>query len=115
MDRFYVRFAGDNDFCNTVKSFMEAVAPRMLFAGEWRDITKEQIVALFNKHNFSMYALHQCHEVDVGAQEEDHMRNHLEIRVKDVYFDDEIDAFDNHNGDGCLAVEQHDGIGYYVM
>ena len=111
MDRFYVRFAGDNDFCNTVKSFMQAIAPRVLFAGEWRDITKEQVVALFNEHAFSLYALHQCFEV----QAEDRLRAYLRIKVGDVYFDDEIDAFDNHNGDGCLAVEQHDGIGYYVM
>ncbi len=115
MTRFYVRVAGNNDFYNTVRAFMEAIAPRVLLGGEWKDITKEQIVALFNKHNFSMYALHQHHKLQIDAKHEAHMRIHLEIGVKDVYFDEEIDAFDNQNGDGCIATEQHDGIGYYMM
>jgi len=43
MKRFYVRFAGDNDFCNTVKGFMKAISPRVF--SEWKGITKETIVS----------------------------------------------------------------------
>jgi len=110
MDRLYVRFAGDNDFCNTVKAFVQAIAPKVLL-GEWGNITKEQIVSLFNAHAFSMYALHQSHEISA----EESIRSYLEIMEKDVYFDSEIDAFNNHKGDGCLAAIEHEGIGYYVM
>lgn len=110
MNRLYVRFDGDNDFCTTVQAFVEAIAPRVML-GSWKNITKEEIVSLFNLTAFPLYSLHQCFETSA----EDRLRDYLEIQVKDVYFDDEIDSFDNYNGDGCLAAIEHDGIGYYVM
>jgi hypothetical protein len=113
MDRLYVRFAGDNDFCNTVKAFVQALAPKVLL-GEWRewgDVTKADIVRMFNAHAFSMYALHQCHT----KTPDESLRTYLQIEEKDVYFDAEIDAFTDHNGDGCLACLGYDDIEYYVM
>ena len=110
MKRFYVRLAGDNDFCNTVKAFMEAVAPRVF--SEWKGITKEAIVNLFNEHAYSLYCLHQSQDGQVAP----HMKNYLIIEVKDVYFDEEIDKFNNHNGDGCLAALMYDNsIQYFIM
>jgi len=110
MNRLYVRFAGDNDFSNTVEAFVKAVAPNILLDC-WQRITKEEIVQLFNDHAFSLYALHQCRKIKA----DEGLRSYLELRIEDVYFDDEIDDFTNHNNDGCLAVLEHDGIGYYVM
>jgi len=109
-ERLYVRFAGDNDFGQTVKAFIKAIAPKILL-GEWGGITKEDIVYLFNEHAFSMYALHQCHSFHANEK----IQSYLKIEVKDVYFDDEIDKFTNYNSDGCLAVLEHDKIGYYIM
>ncbi len=112
MKRLYVRLAGDNDFWKTVEAFVMAIAPHVLEGGKWAGITKEQIVALFNEHAFSLYALHQCHNLTP----EPNLRNHFPISTKDVYFDEEIDEFSNYNGDGCMACILHDEtIGYYPM
>lgn len=110
MNRLYVRFAGDNDFCMTVKAFVKAIAPRILL-DVWSDISKEEIVNLFNNHAFSLYALYQCH--DLCAKKD--LQNYLKIDSSCVYFDNEIDIFTNFNHDGCLAVLEHDDIGYYIM
>lgn len=53
MRQFYVRFAGDNDFINTVARFVKDIAPQLLI--EQREITKAQVVLLFNS---TAYALH---------------------------------------------------------
>lgn len=116
MNRLYVRFAGDNDFFITVKAFVMAIAPKILL-GEWENITKEEIVNLFNEHAYSMYALHQSRDIKTkayiygGAT----LQSYLQIETKDVYFDDEIDEFTNFNHDGCMAVLERDDIGYYMM
>ncbi len=109
-DRIYVRFAGDNDFAQTVKAFVKAIAPR-IFLGAWAHISKEDIVNLFNKHAFSLYALYQCHDL----HPDDSLRSYLNIEVKDVYFDEEIDEFTNFNHDGCMASLEFDDIAYYIM
>jgi hypothetical protein len=106
----YVRFAGDNDYINTVRAFVEAIAPKVLF-DTWRDISKEEIVELFNNHAFSLYALHQCWVTHADER----LRSYLKIEVKDVYFDEEIDEFTNYNNDGCLAAVEYQKIGYYIM
>jgi len=109
MDRLFVRFT-DNDFCTTVRAFVEAIAPNVLLGG-WTDVSKKDIVRLFNEHAFALYALYQCHNVNAAQN----LRAYLKIEATDVFFDDEIDTFTNLNGDGCLAVVEHDGIGYYMM
>lgn len=112
MRQLYVRFAGDNDFCNTMIAFVKAVAPRILL-GEWKDVSKQDIVSLFNQHAFSLYALHQSTEVmaDVSVQ------SYLKIEIKDVYFDDEVASFVDFNHDGCLAYLMYDDetVQYSVM
>lgn len=111
MNRLYVRFAGDNDFGNTVKAFVEAIAPRILL-GEWH-VSKQDVARLFNDTAFALYLLHQSRNPTLPDLRD--MRGYLRIEPKDVYFDEEIDAFTNHNHDGCLAVLEHDRIGYYIM
>jgi hypothetical protein len=111
MGRLYVRFAGDNDFSTTVKAFVEAIAPRVLL-GEWGDITKEEIVKLFNDSAYVLYTLHQKHNLKIDSSD---LTTYLMITVKDIYFDDEVDNFTNYNGDGCLAVLEYDKIAYYIM
>lgn len=109
--RLYVRFP-DNDFTTTVQAFVKAIAPHILFNdGQWGAITKLEIVRLFNEHAFALYALHQCHR----PMAEQQLRDYLQIEVKHVYFDDEIDSFTNHDSDGCLAYIGHDDIEYVVM
>ena len=113
----YVRFAGDNDFRKTVKAFVEAIAPRVLL-GDFPEITKEDIVMLFNKHAYSLYELHQRHTISAeeeGCYQKEPLRDYLQIEIKDVYFDDEAKEFTNYNSDGCMAVLEHDGIEYYIM
>jgi hypothetical protein len=103
MKKLYVRFAGDNDFGNVMLAFVKAIAPRIFFE-EWADITKEQIVELFNKTSSSLYYLHQSRNPFVR---DERIEEYLKIETKDVMFEDESDKFfcsgqDNH--DGCLAV-----------
>ena len=111
MRKFFVRFAGDNDFAQTVEGFVKSLAPR-IFYGCWDDITKALVVDLFNQHAFSFYALHQCNDF----APEERLRDYLKIEEKDVYFDDEVDGFINNNHDGCLAYITHNGdIEYHIM
>lgn len=110
MNRLYVRFPGDNDLVNTLQAFMRSVAPRVLL-DRWGDITKEQVVQLFNHTAFALYQLHQTYDLPADNS----TKNYLKISTKDVYFDEEIDSFTSHNGDGCMAVLEHDRIGYYIM
>ncbi len=103
MKRLYVRFAGDNDFGTTIRAFVEAIAPR-IFYEDWKNITKEQIVNLFNATSFSLYCLHQNHTQFFKGEER--LKDYLQIEEKDVMFDDESDDFLNSpqvNHDGCLA------------
>jgi hypothetical protein len=110
MKRLYVRLAADNDFIITMRAFVMAIAPNVLL-GYWGNVTKEEIVKLFNDNAFSLYALHQCHTLHA----EEYLRSYIQIKVENVYFDDEIDNFTNHNSDGCMAVLEQDDIKYYTM
>ena len=110
MTRFYVRFPGDNDFISTVEAFVKAIADRVLL-GDWGNITKSQVAELFNYTAPSLYRLYQTREIELSHDP----REYLTIESKDVYFDEEVDAFTNFNHDGCLAVIEHDRIGFYVM
>ncbi len=98
--KFYVNF-GDNDFHRTTRAFVEVLATRIFFE-DWGDITKEQIVELFNAHAYSLYCLHQA---DLGANPDETYREYLKIKVGKVYFDEEFDAIDPRmfNDEGCLA------------
>ena len=107
MRKLYVRFAGDNDFGTTVRAFVEAIAPR-IFYDDWKEITKEQIVNLFNTTSFSLYCLHQNRYQ--FFKEEERLKDYLQIEEKDVMFDDESNDFLNSpqvNHDGCLAKFNH--------
>ena len=110
MNRLYIRFAGDNDFSNTVSAFVKAIAPRIL-AGS-KNITKAKIVELFNAHAYSLYCLHQAWDFDSNPD----VKEYLKVEEKDIYFDDEVKEYTNFNLDGCLAVANHDNkISYVVM
>lgn len=110
MNKIYIRFPGDNDYCNTVMHFVEAIAPRILL-GNWLNITKEEIVELFNNHAYSLYCLHQCYDLNPRNT----IKDYLKISVKDVYFDDEFSSFTDYNHDGCLAYIGQSDIVYVIV
>ena len=116
MKRLYVRFAGDNDFSYTVKAFVKAIAPN-IFLNYWKNITKAQIVSLFNEHAYSLYCLHQNRDLPVSEEKSKRLKEYLHIGENAVYFDEEIDKFTNFNHDGCLAVLIHHNneIQYTIM
>jgi hypothetical protein len=58
MKRLYVRFEGDNDYCNTMRGFVKAIAPIVL-SEYCESVTKEQIVKAFNRHAYTFYIFHQ--------------------------------------------------------
>ena len=109
MNKIYIRFAGDSDYCNTVMYFVKAIAPRILL--DWSNITKEEIVELFNNHAYSLYCLHQCHDLNP----QNTIKHYLKISVEDVYFDDEFESFTNYNHDGCLAYIGQSDIVYVIV
>jgi len=110
MNSLYVRFRGDNDFSKTVRAFVEAIAPRILLEDVgWANITKKQVVELFNATAESLFRLHQGRLGDLPPP------GYLEIDEADVYFGDEFNSFTDFNHDGCLAVLTHDGITYLTV
>jgi hypothetical protein len=103
-----VRFIGDNDFIYTVTAFMKAIAPR-IFNDSWKDITKAEIVSLFNEHAYSLYCLHQTWDLKLTEADSKRIKDYLTIDEDHVYFDDEVKEFTNFNHDGCCAyVNWHD-------
>jgi hypothetical protein len=112
MERIFVRFPGDNDFCNTVQAFVKILAPRILaprslqgrWGGRlekaWGEITKTRIAELFNETAPALYKLHQAHSPHDTAPE-----GYLKITEADVFVDDEFDDIPPgmYNHDGCLA------------
>lgn len=117
MDAIYVRFAGDNDFGNTVQAFVKSIAPHILL-GNWANITKEEVVALFNEHAYSLYVLNQCDRLKDIRDPKDLERTkaYLKIKEDEVYFGmEEFKAFTNWNHDGCLAYIGHDKIVYQIV
>jgi len=118
MKRFCVRFSGDNDFINTVVPFVKALGAKVFAGyGGYDRITKEHIVQLFNDHAYTFYVMYQKYELQILPDER--MKGYLQISVKDVYFDDEIQAFCDSgqwNGDGCVAHMDHEGkVQTYVI
>lgn len=106
MDAIYVRFP-DNDFSSTVEAFVKAIAPRVLLPFEnstnyWCNITKTQVVELFNETAFSLYSLYQN---SFPYKNYKHINNsYFKLEEKYVYFGlDEFKTFTNFNNDGCLA------------
>lgn len=102
--RFAIRFSGDNDFIGTLKPFVETLADK-IFYGNWSEITKEDIVNLFNEHGYSFYCMYQSHTYEPDIK----MKDYLKIKVSDVMFDEEIDSFTNYNHDGYIAYLDFDG------
>ena len=110
MNKIYIRFAGDSDYSNTVMHFVKAIAPRILL-DNWSNITKEEIVNLFNNHAYSLYCLHQSPNFNPRST----IKDYLKISVEDVYFDDEFLSFTDYNHDGCLAYIGHFNIIYEIV
>jgi hypothetical protein len=105
--KLYVRFAGDNNFCHTVEAFVKAIAPR-IFYDSWHNISKKEIVDLFNYSASPLYHLHQNYNQSID--EKGRYESYLQIEEKDVMFNEEIDEFiysGQTNGDGCLAYLNH--------
>lgn len=113
MNRLYVRFPGDNDFINTVRPFVQAIAPRII-DGDLQ-LSKAKIVELFNEHAFSFYMLYQSPYMDESDERKNRLKNYLRIEEKDVYFDEEIESHTNYNHDGCMACKLGDGTIVYYM
>lgn len=106
MDAIYVRFP-DNDFFVTVEAFVKAIAPRILLPFEnsrnyWCNITKTQVVELFDETAFSLYSLYQNKFPYKNYKHVDN--SYFKLEEKYVYFGlDEFKTFTNFNNDGCLA------------
>jgi hypothetical protein len=101
MKRLYIRFAGDNDFIRTVISFVKDLGERVFF-DNWNNITKSEIVSLFNECAFAYFLINQSDKPILSQEEMSLHRSYLKIKEKDVYFDEEIDSFEDWNHDGCL-------------
>jgi hypothetical protein len=100
MKKFCVRFAGDNDFINTVEPFVKFIAVDVLYN---ESFSKAKIVELFNNHAYSLYILNQSRD----KKEDQSYKEYLKITEAEVLFDEEIDQFTNWNHDGCLAYLNH--------
>ncbi len=108
MKKIYIRFPGDNDFVNTLSPFVKALAENIFYLRGWENITKEQVVKLFNEHAFAFYSMYQCYKIEADEA----IKDYLKISIKDVYFDDEAQFYldsNDWNQDGYLAQLDHDG------
>lgn len=90
-----IRF-GDNDFYNTLTSFLRVLLPDESFTHQSNDLTftKARIVELFNGMGYSMYLLKQnAWRYAPGAN----TAEYLKITEDKVYLDGEVDEFiDKH-------------------
>lgn len=120
MKKFMVRFAGDNDFIQTVIPFVKAIARKISFNIEdkiqFENVKKENIVALFNAYAYALYAMYQDDSISVVDHE--HYREYLQITEKEVYFDKEVDDFATSgqwNNDGYAAELNGNEIRFYCL
>lgn len=98
---------GDNDFCDVVETFVRLIAPRWF--GECPPLSRGEILQLFDELAFGIY----CALRGFPAKEkEDLLRPYL--RDAQVLVGDEVSAFNNWNGDSCIASLQGQEIVYTV-
>ena len=114
--RICVRFAGDNDFINVVQPFTLQLGYKVYVTKEWADITKTQIVELFNITSWAYYLMYQTREAYFNDSR--NYKQYLQIDTKCVLFDDEIDKFQDSgqwNGDGCVVYMRDDVLCHYII
>ena len=112
--KIFIRFAGDNDFINTMWPVMEVIRLRILHENLQRSngsfihpvqippwiMDKDKVVEFVNRIIYAMY---------LGFQADFELRGrgtnteeYLTIEAKDVLYDKEVDAFTNYNHDGAV-------------
>ena len=108
-DKILIRFSGDNDFINTMIPFTKAIGEMVLL--ENIKLSKSDIVSLFNKHGYSFYVMYQSF-----GKEDTSIKEYLFLNEKDVYFNEEVDAFTNQNHDGCVVYLNYNcDLEFYVV
>ena len=109
---FMVRFAGDNDFINVVKAFVESIAST-IFKDNFKT-SKADIARLFNETAYSFYLIHRFDNFPT-EEETKKLKSYLQIKEEDVYFDGEISEFTNFNNDGCMAIKICKQVGFTIQ
>jgi hypothetical protein len=83
-----IRF-GDNDFCDVAYAFLEGLKHRGI-----EDLTKQNVVTLWNNSVGGLYVLYQKRTKDLLELKEDdveNVKNHLRVNEDKIFFGKEVE------------------------